>query len=214
MDQAIVGAGPDHVDVEARGADRVDHAAARGLLFGGIAVGRDAGREVVGLARQVGADGLPVLAAIGGLEDHLRAEVEHVRIDVAEEQRRGAQIAIVAARIHVFDFAGDAVELRALAAVDDVGIERIGRDVAVLVGADGVPVAKGDLAVVAAAGDTGGAALLLSAVDPVGHLVVGDDVIELRGRLVVPAAPGAAAIDGDGGALVGGEQDDVGVQRD
>ena len=113
-----------------------------------------------------------------------------MRIDVAEEQRRGAQVAIVAARCDVLDFAGDAVELRAVAAVDDVGIERIGRDVVVLLGADGMPVAEGDGAIVAAAGDAGGAALLLSAVDPVGRLVIGDDVIELGGGLVVPTAPG------------------------
>ncbi len=105
-----------------------------------------------------------------------------------------------------------AVEFRAVAAVDDVGIERIGRDVVVLFGADGVPIAEGDGAIVAAAGDGDGAALLLSAVDPIGRLVIGDDVIELRGGLVVPTAPGAAVVDGDGGALIGGEEDDVGVQ--
>src|SRR5207302_6215212 len=103
------------------------------------------------------------------------------------------------------------VEARALAAVDDLGIERVGGDVAILIGADGMPVAEGDLAIVAAAGDAGGAALLLAAVDPVGNLVIGDDVIELRGGLVVPAAPGGAVVDADGGALVGGEEDDVGV---
>ena len=91
------------------------------------------------------------------------------------------------------------------------GFERVGRDVAVLFDADRVPVAERDLAVVAAAGDAGRAALLLAAVDPVGKLVVGDDVIELGRRLVVPGTPGLAAVDGDDRALVAGEQDDVGI---
>src|ERR1022692_4552839 len=91
-------------------------------------------------------------------------------------------------------------------------MERVGRDVVVFLGAHGMPFAEGDLAIVAAAGDGGGSALLLPAVDPVGRLVIGDDVIELRGGLVVPTAPGSAVVDGDGGALIGGEEDDVGVQ--
>ena len=74
-----------------------------------------------------------------------------MRIDVAENERRGAQIAIVAARGDARDFAGDAIEFGAVAAVNDVGIERIGRDVVVFLGADGVPFAEGDLAIVAAA---------------------------------------------------------------
>src|ERR1035438_6054884 len=115
-------------------------------------------------------------------------------------------------RVDVLHLAGDAVELRAVAAVDDVGMERVGRDVVVFLGAHGMPFAEGDLAIVAAAGDGGGSALLLPAVDPVGRLVIGDDVIELRGGLVVPTAPGSAVVDGDGGALIGGEEDDVGVQ--
>src|SRR4029077_5932473 len=73
----------------------------------------------------------------------------------------------------------------------------------------GAPVAEGDLPVVAAAGDAGGAAFLLAAVDPVGRLIVGADVVELRGGLVVPTAPGGAVVDADGSSLVGGEQDDV-----
>src|ERR1019366_4686735 len=68
-------------------------------------------------------------------------------------------------------------------------------------------------AIVAAAGDTGGAALLLPAVDPIRRLVIGDDVVELRRGLVVPTAPGGAVVDGDCGALIGGQQDDVGIQR-
>src|SRR5262249_16103889 len=104
-----------------------------------------------------------------------------------------------------------AVEARHLAAVDEVGVERVGRDIAVLLHADRVPVAEGDLAVAAAAAHAGRPALLLPAVAPVRELVVGDDLVELGGRLVVPGTPGFAAVDGDGRALVAGEQDDVRV---
>ena len=103
------------------------------------------------------------------------------------------------------------IEARDLAAVNQVGMQRIGRDVSVFFDADRMPVAKSDFATVAAAGGAGRAAFLLAAVDPVGKLVVGDDVIELRGRLVVPGAPGFAAVDGDGRALIGGEDNDFGI---
>ena len=116
-------------------------------------------------------------------------------------------------RRDVLDLAGAPVEARHLAAVDDVGVERVGRDVAVLFDADRVPFAEGDLAVVAAARDAGRAALLLAAADAVGKRVVGGDVVHLRGRLVVPGAPGLAAVDGDDGALVARDQDDVRVVR-
>ena len=99
------------------------------------------------------------------------------------------------------------------AAVDDVGIQRIGRDIRVLRRAHRMPFAKSDLAVVAAAGHTRRSALLLAAIDPVGHLVVGNHVIKLRGRLVVPGTPGAAVVHADGGALVESQQNDVGVFR-
>ena len=36
-------------------------------------------------------------------------------------------------------------------------------------------------------------------------------MVHLRGGLVVPLAPGVAAVDGDDGALVAGEGDDLGV---
>src|SRR5262249_20725232 len=111
----------------------------------------------------------------------------------------------------VLHLAGGAVVARHLAAVDEVRVERVGGDVAVLLGADGVPVAEGDLAVLATAADAGRAALLLAAVDPVGELVVGGDVVELGRRLVVPRRPGLAAVDRDDRALVAGQQDDVRV---
>src|SRR5271157_610248 len=118
---------------------------------------------------------------------------------------------VTAARRDVLDLTRDAVVPGDCAAVDDIRIQRVGRDVSVLFGAHRMPLAKRDLAVVAAARDAHRPALLLAAVDPVWKLVVGDDVVELRGRLVVPGAPGLAVIHADGGALVDGQEDDIGV---
>src|SRR5215510_13433675 len=94
-------------------------------------------------------------------------------------------------------------------AIDDVGIERIGRDVPVLLDADRSPIAKGDLAVRAATDDSDRATFLLSAVDPVGESVVGDHMVKLRGRLVVPGAPARAAVEADGRSLIAAERDDA-----
>src|ERR1039457_5424441 len=138
-----------------------------------------------------------------------------MRIGCREKQRRGAieakQPGAQNYRRSVARLAGVAIELRTLAAVNQIGMQRIGRHVAVFFYAHRGPVAKGDFAEVAAAGGADRAAFLLSAIDPVGKLVVGDDVIELRRRLVVPGAPGLAAIHADGRALVYGEGDDVGA---
>ena len=134
-----------------------------------------------------------------------------------KEQRHGAQDPVVAGAqrlgCDVLRLAGALVEAHHPAAVDDVRVERVGGDVGVLVGADADPVAKRDLAAVAAAGGADGAALLLAAVDPVGKLVVGRDVVELGRGLVVPGAPGAAAVDRDVGALIGHEEHDLGMER-
>ena len=61
------------------------------------------------------------------------------------------------------DLPGAAVVARDLAAEDDIRVERIGDGVAVLLDADGMPFAEGDLAVVAAARHARRAALLLAA---------------------------------------------------
>src|SRR5262249_10377415 len=88
------------------------------------------------------------------------------------------------------------------AAINDVGIGRIRRDVPALARARGMPVAEGDGAVVAAAEDVNAAGILLRAVDVVGKLIVDGNVVELRGGLVIPAAPGASAVHADACALV------------
>ena len=199
VDQAIVGAGPDAIDVGGRGRDRVDHALLRGLRGGLVAILADAGGDLPRLARQVGRDFLPTAAAIGGAKHGVGGEEHDVRIGQGEDHRSGAQRAVVRAADglgrDVFHLAGAAVEARDLAAEDDVGVERIGDGVAILFDADRRPFAESELAVIAAAGDAGGAALLLAAAHAIGKIVVGVDVIHLRGGLVVPGTPGFAAID-------------------
>ena len=98
----------------------------------------------------------------------------------------------------VLHLARPAIIARDLAAVDDVGIQRIGGDVAVFFDADRVPIAKGERP---SSPRLATPAEPLSCCPPqtrYGKLIVGDDVIELRGRLVVPGAPGLAAVHGDG----------------
>src|SRR5579862_4808632 len=97
-------------------------------------------------------------------------------------------------------------DFSAAGTVDDVGVERIGSDVAVLDGADRMPVAIGDLAIVATARDADRAALLLSGADPIGEGGRGAHVVELRRRLIQPAAPGLTAVHGDVGSLIAHER--------
>src|SRR5579885_3749899 len=90
-------------------------------------------------------------------------------------------------------------------------MERVGRDVGVLLRADGMPVANPNLAVFAAAGNFGASALLLAAEDPIWKPVVGDDVIELRRRLIVPGAPRLSVIHRERRTLVDAEQNHVAI---
>ena len=59
------------------------------------------------------------------------------------------------------------------AGVDQVGVERIGNNVAEFVAADGVPIHESDFAVIAAAQGADGTAVLLRAVDPIRVAIVG-----------------------------------------
>jgi len=61
VDQAIVGARPQNVDVEVRRTDGVDHASAGRLLFGGVAVPSHASRQSVGIAGEIGTDSFQFL---------------------------------------------------------------------------------------------------------------------------------------------------------
>src|SRR5580693_3069602 len=97
------------------------------------------------------------------------------------------------------------------AAVDDIGIRAVDDDVAAFFATDGRPIAKSDLAVIAAAGDGGGAAVLLRAVDAVGETIVCGDVIELGRRLIEPGGPCGAAVHADGRALIAAENHTGGI---
>src|ERR1700720_3314187 len=74
-------------------------------------------------------------------------------------------------RKYVLSLPGPAIEPRQFAANDNVRIERIGDDVTVFLGRDRLPIAKRDLASVAATFDSHRTAFLLSAVKPIGERV-------------------------------------------
>ena len=212
-DEAVVGSCPDTVDVEGGEAERIDDAAAGNFCGGSVFEGLDGGGQVVGLAGEVGADLLPILATVAGEPEGVGSEVEIVGVGGGELKRFGADGAVAAERLRfdVADLARATIVDGDLSTVDEVGVEGVGGGVAVLLDAGGVPVVEGDASVVASAIDAGAAAILLAAADAVGEGVVGGDVVDLRGGLVVPLGPGFAGILGDDDPLVGGEGDDVGV---
>src|SRR5207302_5859468 len=131
--------------------------------------------------------------------------------------RLGADRPIVgaasASRRDLIRLAGAAVVSAQFAAVDDVGVERIRGDVAVLLYGDRMPLAERDAAVVSTARHARGSTLLLAAAHAIRKRAVGADVVELRRRLVVPGAPALTAVDGHDRALIRRNQDDVGVVR-
>ena len=87
VDEAVVGATPDDVDILVRRRNRVDDAAA--CLLGLLRRAKDA--DVVGyircLTRQFRADDLPFLTAIGRLEQNIGPEEKYVRIDRGNQKR-------------------------------------------------------------------------------------------------------------------------------
>src|SRR6185369_6406548 len=128
--------------------------------------------------------------------------------------RARARAASARDRADVGYLARSAIETRNVATAEhDIGIQRIGRSVAVLIDTNGQPVSIGDRAVVATARNTNRTALLLSAAQPVRKCVVSSDVVELRSGLVVPRAPGLATIQRDNCALICDEQHDVRLVR-
>src|ERR1051325_8498387 len=74
-----------------------------------------------------------------------------------------------------------------------------------------MPLAEGDLPVVATAGDAGRPALLLPTTQTIRKSVVGGDVVHLRRRLVVPVTPGLTAIHADDSTLVAADKKNVGI---
>ena len=76
-----------------------------------------------------------------------------------------------------------------------------------------MPLAKSDLAVVAATRNACRAALLLAAAQAIWKRVVGVDVVHLRRGLVVPTAEGLAAVDCDHCSLIARDRHDVRIVR-
>src|SRR5262249_37907943 len=114
---------------------------------------------------------------------------------------------------NILHLTGAAIKTGQFTAINDIGVQWIGRDIAPFFGGHRLPIAPDDRAVITATGDTGGTALLLRAIYPIWKLIIGDDVIELRGRLIVQTAPGLTAIDRDNHTLIGGQQNDVRIIR-
>src|SRR4030088_181791 len=75
---------------------------------------------------KVGTDDLPTVAAIASGKKDIRPEVQHVRIDRRENQRRSAIEAILPGaqnhRRNVARLSGSAVEYRNFAAVNQMGM--------------------------------------------------------------------------------------------
>ena len=135
----------------------------------------DAGRQARIGAREVGADHLPVLAAIAGAIHAVGSVIERVGIERREQQGLGAISAHARAaqrqRRHVLHLACRDVVFRYLGApcaVDDIRVERIGCDIAVLDDAHRMPVTCGDLAIIAPACYAGGTTFLLPAIYIIG----------------------------------------------
>ncbi len=95
LDQPVVGAGPDPVDVEIGRRQRIHDASAgrrRGWRSDVLA---DARRHGPGFPREVRADLRPARSPVHRLPDHIRREVERVGIDRREHDRLRADDAVV-----------------------------------------------------------------------------------------------------------------------
>src|SRR5579872_22866 len=213
-DKPVVRARPNGIYVLERGSQSVNGSSLVACL--GVYQLAHAGGCAGVLAAQVGTDDLPGISAVLGFEQHVGGVIHGVRVQRREHYRLGALGAVLAAAqrngcdiLHLSRAPVVPGNFGAAGAVNNVGIERVGSDIAILDGAHGVPVAEGDFAVVTPAQGAHGAAFLLPGANFVGEGVAGADVVELRRGLVVPGTPALAAIDAHDGALVADQQDGV-----
>src|SRR6185312_5232068 len=100
---------------------------------------------------------------------------------------------------------------RDLSSVNNVGVQRIGCDIAIFFYTYGMPFTEGDLAVIAPGSDSDRTALLLSSIDVIWKGIVRAHVIKLSRGLIVPGRKGLSTVDRDDGALVTGNKQDVRV---
>ena len=160
VDQAVVGAGPDHARLERRLGDVEDRVV---VLDAGVVLGDRAARGALPrlvVARQVGRDHRPALAAVGALEQHLGGGVERARVvgreddgevpleAVLEVGGAGAH-RVVRPGVDVAELAGGMVQAGEQAAVgaavDDVGVLGVGDDVAALAARRSAPSRAGPM---------------------------------------------------------------------
>src|SRR6476620_6693029 len=114
----------------------------------------NARRQVVVRSRQIRADLFPVIATIARLPKRVSSEKKQMRIERRKDNRLGPQHPEIF-RLHrhwknVLRLTGATIESRQFTADDKLWIERIGKDVTIFLGRDRSPVAKRNLAVVAA----------------------------------------------------------------
>src|ERR1700719_1066715 len=114
---------------------------------------------------------------------------------------------------NVLRLIGSPIESRQFAADHYVRIEWVGDDVTVFLRRDRLPIAEGNLAFISPALNSNRTAFLLSAVKRGPNPVIPAHVIQLRRRLVIPGTPRLAPVHGNDRALVGTEQNDLGVVR-
>ena len=213
--EPIVGSGPDGSCVAIRWREAVYDAP----VFTGERIVRaertEARRLARAFAREIGADRRPVFATVARCENDVETEVERALIDAIEDERirpiETVRFAIVRRR-NVARLLRALVEDGRFAAVDQPWMQRIGRDVPILLDSDRMEVAKGYRSVVAATAHFRATAFLLRAEDAIREAIVGNDVIELRRRLIVPTAPGRATVDRNRRALIDTERDDFGIR--
>src|SRR5439155_8912074 len=110
-------------------------------------------------ARQVWTDDGPTPAAACRLEEDLSREEQHVRIGRREDDGRGSIETIFSQRAKdngadVLHLTGLLIVPRDFAAVDNAGMQRIGRRVAVLPDADRMPLPQREFPVIATARHT------------------------------------------------------------
>src|SRR5205823_14673912 len=138
-------------------------------------------------------DLFPTIAPIARFPKHVAGEEKEMRILWRKNHRLAPECSkifrLYRHRQNILRLAGPAVEPRQFPADDDVRIERIGDDITVFLGGHWLPIAKRDLARVAAAFDSDRTAFLLATVKPIRKRVVRAHVIQLRGRLIIPGTP-------------------------
>src|SRR4051812_37107717 len=155
LDQAVICARPDQISIFWRWRQRVNHATM--LPFRGIGLHKcSEARGNSGIfSSEVWADDLPIFPASSCFEQNIGTEVQSVRIDWRKNQRRGPiEAELPGAQRHrrnIFGLPRRAIELADLSSKDEIRIQRVGRNVSVLLDTCRIPVPKADAAKIAPA---------------------------------------------------------------